>query len=269
MKLAEIQARFYELVTARETVAATLAARGEAARRAVEEMVAGDARLPAAARLEIYADMYFARIHDVLREELPRTAAVLGAAEFHALVTDYLQACRPRDPSLREAGARLPAFLAAHALAAGRPWLAELARLERTRLELHDGPDAEALSLATLRTLAPEEFGALRLRLIPCHALLQNAHDLTDLWRRAEHEDGPPPAPAPTALIVWRPDLEVFHRAAEPEEAAWLRRLGAETATLEALCGELAAGRSDQAAAARAFELVGRWAGDGLLLAGA
>ena len=91
----------------------------DAARRAVgraaadvDEMIAGDARLSPEARLDIYAEMYFFRIHDVLRDEAPRTAAVLGGAAFHDLVTDYLRACPPNHPSLREAGARLPAFLA-------------------------------------------------------------------------------------------------------------------------------------------------------------
>ena len=114
-------------------------------------MVAGDARLSAVERLDVYATMYFVRIHDVLRDEYARTAAVLGGEAFHDLVTDYLQACPPAHPSLREAGARLPAFLAAHALAADRPWLAELARLERARLEVFDGPDAAPLSIAALR----------------------------------------------------------------------------------------------------------------------
>ena len=98
MKLADVEARFYELVTARDSVAATVAARGPELRRAVEEMVAGDERLPAIARLEIYADMYFVRIHDVLADEYAKTAATLGAAAFHGLVLDYLDACRPDHP---------------------------------------------------------------------------------------------------------------------------------------------------------------------------
>ena len=57
MTLAETQAWFYDLVTARESVAAAVAARGSEARRALDEIGAGGAHLPAAARLEIYADM--------------------------------------------------------------------------------------------------------------------------------------------------------------------------------------------------------------------
>ena len=151
MKLADTQARFYALVTAREDVAAIARARRGGAARRSSEMVVGDERLSAVERLDVYARMYFVRIHDVLRDEYARTAAALGGEAFHDLVTDYLQACPPAHPSLREAGARLPAFVAGHALAADRPWLAELARLERARLEVFDGPDAAPLSIAALR----------------------------------------------------------------------------------------------------------------------
>ncbi|HEY7376372.1 MAG TPA: DNA-binding domain-containing protein, partial [Polyangia bacterium] len=154
MKLADAQARFLALCTARDSVAA-IAARDAAARAAIDAMIAGDARLPAVDRLDVYATMYFVRLHDVLRDEFPRTAAVLGGEAFHGLVTDYLVACPPNRPSLREAGARLPDFLARHALAGARPWLAELARLERARTEVFDGPDARPLALDDLRGVAP------------------------------------------------------------------------------------------------------------------
>ena len=268
MKLADVEARFYELVTARDSVAATVAAGGPDLRRAVEEMVAGDARLPAIARLEIYADMYFARIHDVLRDEYAKTAAALGAAAFHGLVLDYLDACRPDHPSMREVGARLPAFLAAHPTVARQPWLAELARLERARLEMVDSADVETLTPEALRTLQPERFAGLRLRLVPGHALFATRFDVVPLWR----SDDPEAAvrePSPTALLVWRRELDVLHRAVDGEEADWLRRLEGGDVTFEELCAGLAQGRTDEAAAARAFELVGCWASDGLLRADA
>jgi hypothetical protein len=56
-----------------------------------------------------------------------------------------------------------------------------------------------------------------------------------------------------------------LHRAVGGEEADWLRRLGTGYVTFEELCAGLGQGRTDEAAAARAFELVGRWASDGLL----
>jgi hypothetical protein len=266
MTLAETQAWFHDLVTARESVAATVAARGSEARRALDEIVTGDARLPAAARLEIYADMYFARLRDVLRDEYPKSLTLLGAAAFHDLVVDYLLTCPPSHPSLRELGARLPAYLAEHPVATDRPWAAELARLERARLELFDGPDAETLTIESLRARAPERFATLDLRLIPCHALLAPRFEVATLWR-ADDPAAVAPRPTTGAVLVWRREREVLHRSIGDEEAAWLRRIADGGVTFEALCAALADGRTDEAAAARAFELVGRWATDGLLRA--
>ena len=73
-----------------------------------------DAKLSAVDRLDVYANMYFFRMLDVLRDDYAKVVAVVGDDAFHNLVTDYLVACRPAHPSLREVGARLPGFLARH-----------------------------------------------------------------------------------------------------------------------------------------------------------
>jgi hypothetical protein len=241
---------------------------GDAALRAsVDEMVVGGGPLSAVDRLDVYATMYFVRIRDVLAEELARTAAAVGGEAFHGLVTDYLQACPPGHPSLREAGARLPAFLATHALAVERPWLAELASLERARLEVFDGPDASPVSIASLRDVPPDRFGALRFRLIPAHRLLENRFAIAAAWR-AEKDSDTPPRAAPETLIVWRRDGTVHHRAADGDEVRWLPRLAREDGVeLSELCAALADTLSPEAAAARAFELVARWAGAGMIVA--
>jgi len=270
MKLADTQARFHAIVTARDGVA-TIAARDDGARAAVDAMVVGDATLSAIDRLDVYATMYFVRIHDVLRDEFPRTVGLLGGEAFHGLVTDYLVACPPRHPSLREAGDRLADFLAAHPLAAARPWLSELARLERARAEVFDGPDATPIALADLRGLAPERFGALRLRLVPSHRLLPNRFAISATWRAdggAGDATASPPPPHAETLIVWRRDDAVYHRPADGDEARWLPRLaGADGVLFGELCAVLGETQSEEAAAARAFELLARWAGEGLIAA--
>jgi hypothetical protein len=273
VKLADTQARFHALCTARDSVA-TIAARDGEARAAIDAMIVGDARLTAIDRLDVYATMYFVRIHDVLRDEFQRLVAALGGEAFHGLVTDYLLACPPGHPSLREAGARLPDFLTAHALDGARPWLAELARLERARTEVFDGPDARPVTIEDLRGVPPERFAALRFRLIPSHRLLANRFAIMALWRAHPEEeeaaDGDAavvPAAAPETLVVWRRDDVVFHRAADADEARWLPRLAADQGLLfETLCADLAETEADSAAAARAFELCARWIGEALLV---
>lgn len=272
--LRDTQALFWRLIAAPEGVADGLR-RLDMKPADLAAVISGDARLDAVARLDIYAEMYFWRLHDILREEHAALAVALGAAAFRNLVTDYLLACPSRHPSVRNVGARLPAFVAGHALAAERPWLGELAALERARLEVFDGPDAEPLTVEALRALPPDAFATLPLPLVPSHAILEATHAVDDFWRAVERDgagadDGddpeppPPPAPAPRTLLVWRDGVDVFLRALEPLERAALAR-ARDGAPFGAVC-ELVAERLplDEAAPA-AFQMLARWAGDGII----
>ena len=264
--LRALQELFYDLATAPSGVAPGLAARGLAP-HALDAVIAGDERLGAVDRLDIYANMYFFRIRDVLGEEFPRLAAALGGDAFHDLITDYLLVERPAHPSLREVGARLPVFLRTHErgqrAANGRTWLAELAALERTHRELFDAADAEPLTMAALQSLTPEAFSDLPVRLIRAQRLLVNAFAVSEVWERGGH-----PEERPETLLVWRLGTTVHHRAvANDAEAAMLRR-AVEPATLAELCQLFATAspaEDDGAVVAQAFQILARWVQDGLL----
>ena len=269
--LAALQGQFFGLITAPEGVAAGLAAAG--LRDAdLDRVIASDQRASAVERLDIYANMYFYRIRDTLRDYFPATAAALGEAGFHNLITDYLLAHPSRHPSLREVGRHLPGFAARHALAAGgRPWLGELAALEWARLDVFDRADEPALDRARLQALAPEEFASLPLRAIRAHELVPSVHAVDDLWSAvngggAESSLAPPAErETPAAFVVWRRETTVYHRladAAEAEAIAWLQGgLG-----FGALCERLGQERSPELAAQRASAWLGQWLADGLLL---
>lgn len=279
--LAEVQADLYDLITAPEGVAKRLAELGRSASD-LESLVKPTVGLSGVARLDIYANMYFFRILDVLRDEYPKLAAALGDNAFHNLVTEYLVACRPAHPSLREAGARLPEFLGQHPLVTEgqrRGWLAELARLERTRHELYDGPDAETLELDVLRLMSPDALSALWLVAIPCHAVLGNRFCVSRRWKDLEAGASGGVvvvAQTPETLLVWRRGLDVYHRAVDPDEARLLALVRGGTRfeiVCEALLGETACDSSSDlsldvsSVAERAFQLIGRWVNDGLIAA--
>jgi hypothetical protein len=268
--LAELQRRFFELVTGPESVAKELAARGipEAELAAT---ISGDARASAVERLDVYANMYFFRILDVLRADYPKLVAVVGDDAFHDLATDYLQAHPSRHPSLRFVGAALPTFVAGHARAAGRPWLAELAALEWARVDVFDRVDARVLDRAALAELAPEDFGALALAPVPALALVPARFAVEDVWRAveagAELPDAAPAEPG-HAVLVWRKDVTVHHRAVTAAERRALEHLQLGT-TFGALCVALAETEgSEEAAAELAARCLGQWLGDELLTRG-
>lgn len=272
--LADVQGQLYDLITAPEGVAKRLVELGRT-RGDLETVVRPSGQLSAVERVDVYANMYFFRILEVLADEYAKIVTLMGADAFHNLVTDYLLACRPAHPSLREVGARLPAFLATHPLAEGRPWLAELAQLERLRLELFDGPDADALTLDQVRALPPEALPELTLRAVPCHATLRTEYGILPLWRaleegraeRSEEDDSlGDPAKMFETILIWRQRLTVFHRVVDSDEVACLPLLR-DGVTFATICEQLLQDTGTDAAARRAFELLARWLNDGVLIA--
>src|SRR4051812_35640867 len=136
--LRETQQRFFELITAPESVEQTLQAR-QFPRAYVEEMVVGDA----IRRLDVYANMYFFRLLEVLSDDYPTLLAALGPERFHNLCTDYLQKHPSTHPSVRQVGEHLPELL--------HDWQRELAELDRARLDCFDAAEAELLTLEEVR----------------------------------------------------------------------------------------------------------------------
>jgi hypothetical protein len=270
VKLADTQQLFWQLIRAPEGVLPGLR-QLDMSERDLAQVVRGDARLSATARLDIYANMYFFRLRDILAGDFPALAACLGEADFHNLVTDYLWARPSQHQSVRNVGARLAEFVAAHEIAEARPWLAELAQLEWARIDVFDGRDAATVDFAELRSLDGAALTALPLALIPCARLLATEFAVDDVWRQVEAgelgDDGPAaPAAEPRTLLVWRQEVEVYHRAVDALERAALSRVQ-EGTTFGLICELVAAELPEAEAAPRAFSLLANWASDGLLQA--
>jgi putative DNA-binding protein len=262
--LRDTQQLFWRLISAPEGVASGLR-QIDMKSDELERLLGGDARLDAVERLDIYANMYFFRLLDILRGDFEALLAVVGDDAFHNLVTDYLVACPSQHPSVRNVGARLPGFVAAHALASERPWLGELAALERARVELFDGPDAAPLTLDELRALPPDQFVRLPLPLVPSHLFVEAGFAVDEVWRAVEEKaELRPPAPEPRTLLVWRHQLVVYHRPLEPLEREALAR-AQKGAPFGVVCDLLSERLPVEEAAPAAFRMLARWVGDGLI----
>jgi len=262
--LRDTEELFWKLITAPEGVADGLR-RIDMKPDELGRVISGDARLDAVQRLDIYANMYFWRLLDILRGDYSALVAAVGDDRFHNLVTDYLLACPSAHPSVRNVGVKLPAFLARQPVAAERPWLVELARLERAPIELFDGPEGEPLTLDDLRTRAPEDFVALPLPLVPSHLFLDVEHAVDDVWRAVENEQPmEEPAAGARTLLVWRQEVTVYHRALEPMERAALLK-ARDGAPFGVVCDLLAESMPVEEAGPAAFQLLARWVGDGII----
>ena len=221
--LTRTEGLFWDLITAPEGVRPGLEALvrdGRAGADSLDAMIAGDDRLPAAERLDIYANMYFFRLLDCLREDFPRFAGALGDDRFHNLATDYLLTCPSEHPSLRYLGRRLPDFLAGHALARESACLVDLARLEWTRADLFDARDARPLTREDLARLAQDAAGDLPLRPVPAFRLLRLDHDAPRLWRELRDGDAAG-ADAESASTPASGDARDAAGGAETAAATW------------------------------------------------
>jgi len=221
----------------------------------------GDA-LIASGSLEVYASMYAIRLHDALADDYPKLRSALGAEAFAALVPAYLREHPPHAFTLRELGAALPGWLRT---AASPPWAADLATLERARMEVFDAADAPALTQAEAIALG-DALPELHLRWVPASVVVPLAWAVDDLWSALEDEqDCFEPAAGPRVVLVWRRDLAVLHRTLDADEAP-LAPLIAGGARFAEICEQLAA-QHGEAAGARAAELLLRWLAAGALAA--
>lgn len=232
---------------------------------ALLRVVDGDARQAPGDRLDVYAQMYWMRLHTVLREDYPRVAAMLGDDLFSSVVRAYLTRFPSTHPSVRWVGARFADFLAQCRETAPWPLLPDLARLEWARLAIFDAADAPALRMEDVRAIPASEWPKVVLRPIPALLVLHSPWPIHECWADA---DGPAPRvrPAETHLRIWRQGDAVYQAPMDPCERRALEAV-VSGATFAATCAALETLVGDPERAARdAAQLVLRWVEDEILV---
>jgi hypothetical protein len=196
---------------------------------------------------------------DVLAENFPRVAALLGEDRFEALARDYLTDHPSEHPSVRHLGRDLAAAIARRSDVA--PYLADLARLEWARLEVFDAPDSDVMAGDVLRDIPAGRWPALRFRTIPALTFVRAEWPVDGLWRDDAKTDL---EPSPTTIRVWRaPDDRVFHARMAPQELHALERMIA-AEPFAAICGAFDA-LPPAEAGREAVALLARWLEDGIV----
>jgi Putative DNA-binding domain len=236
----------------------TIAGDDESVNAIAESYIAPNARLSSFERLEIYNRQYWFRLVSAVTEDFPTLNAVLGEKRFDALILAYLAENPSTSWTLRNLGARLPAFLEHHSEFTGRrhPLAVDVARLEWAYVEAFDGAHRPPLTAEEARGVGPETRISLQphLQLLslsyPADSLvlsIKKGTPETDIVSNAaSRRQGrtrvtlPPMKREPTYLAVHRYDDCVYYRRIERE-------------TLQLLTA-LRDGASVAEAAARAFE---------------
>ena len=222
-------------------------------------LVEPSATLVPAARVGVYADAYLSRLREVLAEDFPRLATILGPDRFTELVRDYLTRHPSTNPSVRHLGRDMARYLAERMDVP--PCLADLARLEWARTEVFDAPDSDVLTTDDLRAVPPADWPGLRFAPIPALIVLHADWPVHELWGGADVSQL---SASPTVIRVWRdPTDAVFHAGTDAGVATALERLLAGE-PFAAVCGVLAEVPPLEAAR-HATALLARCVEDGLI----
>lgn len=204
--LARIQSWMQSVVVHRGTLDEAVA-HGEASTSTrPEDVLLASRTLTPAERVGIYHRMFGFRMLGAIGDDVPVLRAVLGEQAFAAFVRAYLEAHPSRSWTLNRASHALADFLPGHPLARERPWLVDLARVERARTLALAAAVAGTLAQDALAEVPADAWDRARLVVTPSLALLDLAHDVEPLL--AAHEANEPlpeeVAATPTAMAVWR-----------------------------------------------------------------
>jgi hypothetical protein len=270
--LARLERRFLKLIAQPEPLPAAAQALecGDPGAARLSSWLRAESEETAAARLGIYAHMYFSRLHDSLREDFPHCARLLGPEVFGRLAARYLVRHPSDNPSLRYHGRHFPSFVRELLLQDNdldlRADLADLCELEWARIEVFDAADRAVLNATQLAGLGPLDFAHLRLQSVPATRILGLDFAIDTLWSACDGERPPaPPNEAPQTLLVWRRGFRVYHRAVTGLEAPALQLLRGEGTRFADLCELFAEDGSLELAAERAASHLGQWLSDELL----
>ncbi len=267
--LSWVESLLYRLITAPSGVAEGLAQEKTLAPGGLAQVIAGDDRLSAEERVDIYANMYFYRILEVLQEDFPAILAMLGGDRFHNLITGYLIEYPPAHFSLSQAGAHLADFVGSHPLRGEFPFLADLARMERALIDVFHAADAAPMDAQQMRAIAPQEWPALVLALHPANLILALQWKVAPILQAVERDEQlPEPERADLSMLVWRNRNHVYYRAIDAAERDQLAALS-RGITFAEMCEMIAAAVDEGDPAIAINERLERWLRDSLLVRGA
>ncbi len=233
----------------------------------IADEIAGDARLDAAARLEIYANAYRLRLIEALEGDFVALKAQVGQERFEEIARAYIDAHPSDHFSLRHFGQHMARFLAGAEPYRDEPLLAELARFDWALTDSFDAADSTVATVEDMAQIAPESWP--HLVFVP-HASVQRLNlewNAPAVWKAAD-KDEPLPAPEkashPIGWAMWRQGLQIYFRSLAVDEAFALDAL-LRGENFGAICEGLTEWIDAQNVALHAAGLLKQWMTDGLI----
>jgi hypothetical protein len=174
----------------------------------------GSATLSGAEQLEIYREQFWLRHTHALEEDFPGLSRLMGSL-WPPFVTEYLVQNPATSFTLRDLGARLPAFIRSKMPDSAH--YGEMADLEWAYMEAFDATMTSPLSERDLQTLTEDQWQSAKVLLNPSLRLLQLDYPVHEIRRALRRGDETRVSKNPTHLLVYRhKDLSVYDKVIHP-----------------------------------------------------
>lgn len=208
---------------------------------------------PSERRFNVYRNNVMVGLAQTLKDAYPAVHRIVGADFFQAMARAYAARELPRSPIMLDYGAGFPEFIRGFDPAAGLPYLADVASIERAWTEAYHAAEALPIDPESVAAIEPAETPALRLVLHPSVRTVRSPFPALTIWQM--NAAGGVPAPVDVdaggeAALVIRPEADVEVRSIPGSCVDFIRAVADGKSVLDAVKKALCADpRFDLAAA--------------------
>lgn len=233
----------------------------------IEKQIKNSEKLTTEARLQIYREMYFLRLFQVLKNNYPILNALMGENEFKKLSHAYIDTHFSTAHVLRIFGKNLAKFLQETHPYSLRPWLYEIAQFECVINEVFFAPNITPMILEDMSSISAENWPYLIFKLHPSVQRLNFSWNVVALWEAyTNNAQIIYPEYISRSFLIWRKEYSVKFCPLTKDEIFMLDAMQAGK-TFEAICEGLALWVDESKLAMHAASLLKRFFVDGLVIA--
>jgi hypothetical protein len=205
---------------------------------AVPPGLIGPEGTPSARRFSVYRNNVIVGLIEALKAAYPVVRRLVGDAFFVAMARTHATQEPPVSPIMLDYGAGFPDFIAGFEPAATLPYLADVARLERTWVEAYHAAEAIPLTRSAVARLARDHLPSCRLILHPAVRILRSDYPIIEIWRTNLDGSGTEAISLDQAgddVLISRPAAEVEIRRMPAGAAAFIRAVQAGKPVVDAM----------------------------------
>jgi hypothetical protein len=178
-------------------------------------------------RYNVYRNNVTVSLIDALAAIYPVVQRITGVEFFRAMARFHVRATPPSGPLLFDYGRDFPAFIESYEYAAGMPWLADTARIERAWLDAYHAADLPTLTAEALAAVDAAALADLRFIPHPAAQVLRSKYPAVAIFAMNK-ADGPVGSLCSNESedgLVTRPERDVIVSRLPPGGATFLIRL--------------------------------------------